>query len=167
MHERTQRLAEQSQRFAEQSRERLAAYAQSGAQAETAMVDPSLPQVLGRAAEDSKQLLTQEVQLAKSEMTRKAKSAGKGAGMFGAAGIAGLFALGALSAGAILALALALPAWLAAVIVGAAYLVVAAVLVVAGRSNMQEATPFMPEQTVRTLSALGGKLSRAWQRGQA
>lgn len=177
-------MRERSQRLAEQSQARVQAYAQSGVpgftsdpastptsvtpyQSSTTVVDAPLPQVLEQVAHDSKQLLTQELHLAKAEMTRKAKDAGKGAGMLGAAAITALFALAVLSAAAILGLAVVMPPAIAALIVGGVYLVVAAVLVVAGRSSVRQATPFVPEQTVRTLGALGSKLGRAWQRGQA
>ncbi|HEU5004016.1 MAG TPA: phage holin family protein [Actinomycetota bacterium] len=129
--------------------------------------EPPLPEVLSEAAQASKQLFTQELQLAKTEMTTKAKQAGKGAGLLGAAGITVLFAIAAFSAAAILGLALVLPAWLAALIVGVVYAVIAGCFAIAGRAGVRSATPLMPEQTVRTLGSLGGQLSRAWRRGQA
>lgn len=184
-------MRERSQRLAEQSQARLQAYAQAGPQAiaqpsppvyadpsppayaasstsaQSVIVDSPLPDVLEHAVQDSKQLLSQEMRLAKTEMTRKAKAAGKGAGLIGAAGVSGLFALAVLTAAAILGLSLVVEPWLAAVIVGGVYALVAAVLLAAGRSSVREATPFVPEHTVRTLGSLGGKLGRAWQRGQA
>ena len=64
-------------------------------------------------------LVRQEVELAKSEMAQKGRIAAPGLGMIGAAGVAGLMAAGALTATAILVLAIFLPEWLAALIVGA------------------------------------------------
>jgi len=129
--------------------------------------EPPLPEVLNEAAQASKDLLTQELRLAKAEMATKAKRAGKGAGLLGAAGITGLFALAAFSAAAILGLAVVLPAWLAAAIVGGVYAVIAGGFAAAGRAGVRSATPLFPQDTVRTLGSLGGTLGRAWRRGQA
>lgn len=169
MHERSQRLAEQAQSKTPPQTHYGGVQSAGLANAPAALgvVDAPLPEVLGEAAGASRDLLAQEVHLATSELTYKAKAAGKGAGMLGAAGIAGLFALAALSAAAILALALVLQPWLAALIVGGIYVLVAAVLLTAGRSTVRQATPFVPEQTIRTLGDLGTRLGRAWQRGQA
>ncbi len=93
------------------------------------------------------QLARDEVELAKSELTRKGKAAGLGGGMFGAAGIVALLALGALTAAAILGLATVIDhAWIAAAIVGAAYLAVAGVLALVGKKSIQKASPLVPEQ---------------------
>ena len=70
--------------------------------------------------------------------------------MFGAAGIVGFLALASLTACLILALAEAVPAWLAALIVAVALGAVAAVLGLRGRDKVQEATPPVP-QTVETV----------------
>ena len=51
-------------------------------------------------------------------MTEKGKTAVPGLEMLGAAGAAGLMAAGALTACAVLVLAIFLPAWLAALVVG-------------------------------------------------
>jgi hypothetical protein len=92
-------------------------------------------------------LARDEVELAKSELTRKGKAAGVGGGMFGAAGIVTLLALGALTAAAILGLATVIDhAWIAAAIVGTAYLAIAGVLALAGRKSIQKASPLVPEQ---------------------
>jgi hypothetical protein len=126
-----------------------------------------IPEVLSQAAEASKALLAQELQLAKAELSEKARSAGTGAGLLGAAGITALFALGALTTAGILALSLALPAWLAALLVGAFYGIVAGLIGMLGKGKVRQAAPLVPEQTIRTLGRLPAKLSRAWQRGQA
>jgi hypothetical protein len=63
-------------------------------------------------------LVRDELKLAQLEMTRKGKQAGIGAGMLGGGGLIALYGLGCLIACAILALNLALAAWLSALIVG-------------------------------------------------
>jgi len=112
--------------------------------------DRSMAELLRQLSEQSSQLARQEVELAKSEMTAKAQRLGAGAGAFGAAGIVGLFALGALSAAAILALAIVLDAWLAALIVGVAYAALAGVLALTGRKEVAAGTPPAPERAIES-----------------
>jgi uncharacterized membrane protein YqjE len=111
----------------------------------------SLPELLQRLSAETTQLVHQEIDLAKVELTQKGRQAGAGAGLFGGAAAVGLAALGALTACIILALNAALPAWLAALIVAAVYAVVAAVLAVQGRDRVKQATPLAPEQTIETV----------------
>lgn len=112
--------------------------------------DRSMAELLRQLSEQSSRLARQEVELAKTEMTAKAQRIGAGAGAFGAAGIMGLFALGALTAAAILALAIVLDAWLAALIVGAAYAALAGILALAGRREVEAGTPPAPERAIES-----------------
>ena len=89
-----------------------------------------------------------ELELAKVELAEKGKKAGVGAGMFGGAGLLGVFAFGALTACIVLALATAIPAWLAALIVAVVYGAIAAVLALRGKTQVRRATPPIPEQAV-------------------
>ena len=96
-------------------------------------------------------LVRQEIQLAQAELTTKGKLAGRGAGMLAGAAVAGLLALIALSAGLLAALDTAMPLWLAALIVTLLWAVIAGVLAARGRTELQRATPPVPEQTVETV----------------
>jgi uncharacterized membrane protein YqjE len=96
-------------------------------------------------------LMRQELDLAKAELSQKATTAGKGAGLFGAAAVAGLLAAGSLTACLILALSEAIPDWLAALIVAVVMGAIAAVLALQGRNRMRAAGPPVPEQTVETV----------------
>jgi sugar phosphate permease len=96
-------------------------------------------------------LMRQEIELAKTEATEKAKKAGVGAGMLGGAGIAALLMLGSLTAFLILVLALALPDWAAALIVTGVWAVVAGVLALRGREKVREVGKPVPEKTVETM----------------
>ena len=107
--------------------------------------------LLKRLSQETTQLVRQEMELAKAEMTQKGKRAGIGAGMFGAAGVVGLLALGALTAFLIMLLDGALANWLSALIVAVVYGAIAGVLALRGRTKVQEATPPVPEQTVETV----------------
>jgi len=68
--------------------------------------------------------------------------------LFGGAGLVALFGAGALVACAILALALIMDAWLAALIVGVVLLAVAGILALVGRSQVQRAAPPLPTEAV-------------------
>ena len=70
-------------------------------------------------------LLKAELAHLKAEFAEKAKYAGVGIGLFVVAAVLGFFALGSLVAAAILGFAVALPAWLAALIVVVALLLIA------------------------------------------
>jgi uncharacterized membrane protein YqjE len=95
-------------------------------------------------------LAKQELRLAKAEMAEKGRKAGPGIGMVGAAGAVGLLAAGTLTAFIVLALDGVMPNWLAALIVGLVYAAIAAGLYFSGKGRVQEAGPLVPEQTVET-----------------
>ena len=99
-------------------------------------------------SEDISTLVRQELALARAEMTEKGKRAGIGIGMFSGAGLLAFFGFGTLLATAILALALVMDAWLAALIVTVVLFIAAAVLALMGKNKVQEATPAMPERAV-------------------
>ena len=113
--------------------------------------DRSMGELLKQLSEQTTRLVHQELELAKAEITQKARQAGQGAGMFGGAGALGLAALGALTACFILALNEIMPAWLAALIVAVIYGAIAAFLALRGRDKVKQATPLVPEQTVETV----------------
>jgi uncharacterized membrane protein YqjE len=96
-------------------------------------------------------LVRQEVELAKVEMSDKAKKAGVGAGYLAAGAVAALLTLGTLTAFLILVLALALPAWASALLVAVVWGAVAAVLALQGRQKLREVGTPVPEQTVETV----------------
>jgi hypothetical protein len=110
--------------------------------------DEPLGVLLKQLSEQSSELARKEAELAKAEMSEKARKFGTGAGAFGGAGLIGLFAFGALTAAAILALATAVDSWLAAVIVAAVYGSIAGVLALTGRKRVEEATPPVPERAI-------------------
>ena len=104
--------------------------------------------LLRRLSEETTTLVKQEVELAKAELQEKGKQAGMGAGMFGGAGLFGVGAFAALTACIIAALELAMPLWLAALIVAVVYAAVAGVLAMSGKRKVKEAAPPVPEQTM-------------------
>src|SRR5689334_13639313 len=89
--------------------------------------DPTLGALVHDMTQQLSTLVRDEMRLAQAEMTQKGKAAGLGIGLFGAAGVVALFGVGTLIATVILALALAIPAWLAALIVTVVLFVVAGI----------------------------------------
>jgi uncharacterized membrane protein YqjE len=112
--------------------------------------DRPASELLKQLSEQTTALVRSEIELAKLELREKGKKAGIGAGMFGGAGVMGLYAVGALTATIILALATFLPGWVAALIVTVIYGAIAGVLALRGKSQVDEATPPVPEQAVDT-----------------
>lgn len=112
--------------------------------------EPSVAELVKQLSEQSSALARKEVELAKLEVTEKAKRTGIGAGMFGGAGLLGVAALGALTACFILALNLAVAGWAAALIVAGVYALIAGGLAITGKSNLQKGTPPAPQQAVES-----------------
>ena len=76
-------------------------------------------------SEQVSDLVKGELELARTELTTKARRAGAGAGLMSAGGLLACYGLAVLLAAAIAALALIWPVWLAAVVVGIVVLVLA------------------------------------------
>ncbi|GLW34159.1 phage holin family protein [Actinoplanes regularis] len=104
--------------------------------------------LVSRLSEQVTTLVRDELTLARMELMAKGRRAGKGAGMLSAAGVLGMYGLGALLVTAGAALALVLPVWAAALIVAGALLAVAGGAALAGRRQVRQAVPPMPEQAL-------------------
>ncbi|MGS2619586.1 phage holin family protein [Micromonospora sp. LZ34] len=115
--------------------------------------EPSTAELVQRATEQISRLVRDELALARAELTQKGKHAGIGIGLFGGGGALALYGLGALVAAAILLLDLAMPAWLAALIVGVLLFVMAGVLALVGKKQVSRAVPPVPAATVRSVRA--------------
>jgi membrane protein len=115
------------------------------------VADESTGQLIARFSQDLSELVRNELRLAQLEIAGKAKRAGVGVGMFGAAGVIALYGLGALIAAAILALALAVSPWSAALIVGCVLLATAGVAALLGKKRVTAASPPMPERAMDNL----------------
>lgn len=113
--------------------------------------DSSTGELVSRLSQDVAELVRNELKLAQVEVAGKAKKAGIGAGLFGAAGIVALYAVGVLIATAILALALVVDAWLAALIVGVVLAAVAGIAALTGKKQVGQAAPPVPTETVESV----------------
>ena len=88
-------------------------------------------------AEDLSALIKAEIALAKAELSGGVKDKAAGAGAFGAAAVLGWLALQGLLITAGFALALVVPAWLAALIVSVVLLVIAGIAGMIGKNKMR------------------------------
>ena len=112
---------------------------------------------------------SQQLERLQTDASAKAKRAGSGAGMFGAAGLCALLALGALTACFVLLLNRVLPADLSAAIVAVAWGLIAATAALRGRDAMRDAVglelgSYLPR---RTIAAVKEDLAQAGNAKQA
>ncbi|MGZ4436106.1 MAG: phage holin family protein [Nocardioidaceae bacterium] len=110
--------------------------------------DPTMGALVHDLTDQMSTLVRDEMRLAQAELTEKGKRAGIGIGMFSAAGLLAFFGFAVLLATVILALALVLPAWVAALIVAVVLFAGAAVAALVGKKNVSQATPPVPEQAI-------------------
>jgi uncharacterized membrane protein YqjE len=113
--------------------------------------EKSVPELVKQITAQSSELARKEIELAEAELSIKSKRAGLGAGMFGTAGVLGLFGLATLTAAAILALALVVPGWAAALIVAGVYLGMAGITALFGGIELRRAKPLAPEQAAESV----------------
>ncbi|GAB3261723.1 phage holin family protein [Alteromonas gracilis] len=113
--------------------------------------EQTLGALIHQLSEQVPQLVRTEVQLAQAELTAKGKAAGVGIGAFGAAGVLALYAVLFLLTAAALGLALVVPGWAAALIVGVAVLVAAGVAAMVGKREVTQAVPPAPERTIENV----------------
>jgi uncharacterized membrane protein YqjE len=113
--------------------------------------DEPVGALVHRLTEQIPELVRSEMRLAQAELTQKGRKAGLGIGMFSAAGLFAFLGLATLITTAILALALAVPAWAAALIVAGVLFVVAALAALLGKKEVGQATPPAPERTIENV----------------
>ncbi len=106
--------------------------------------DKSTSELVATLSDDLRRLLRAETRLAVTEITRKARRAGLGAGALVTAGAFALLGGAALAACAALALARVLPSWLAALLVAAGLLILAGLTATIGLLALRAATPPLP-----------------------
>lgn len=94
------------------------------------------------------ELLQAEIESLKAEISGKLKAAGIGAGLLVGAGVFAFFAALVFTAAAVLALALVLPAWAAALIVGGILLLLAALIGLVGYTQLKRGVPPTPTHTI-------------------
>jgi hypothetical protein len=115
--------------------------------------DRSIGELIGDLTRETTQLVRQEINLAKTEMTVKAAKVGKDIGLIAAGGVLAFTGVLALVAFLILGLVrLGLGPWLAALIVGLVLAGIGAALAMSGLKKLREVDP-VPHQTVEALKS--------------
>ncbi len=93
-------------------------------------------------------LVAGEIELLKQEMIRKLKALGVGAALLVVALIFVFGTLGVLLTAAVLALALVMPGWLAALLVAAVLLIIAVIFGLVGYRTLKKGIPPIPSETI-------------------
>ncbi|MFC4374518.1 phage holin family protein [Nocardia halotolerans] len=109
----------------------------------------SVTELVDDATQQISRLVRDEIGLARAEMQGRTKGIARGAGIAGAGGLLAFYGGIALTAAAVLALALVLPHWAAALIVGAALVVVGGGLGLLGKKNVTESAPPVPREAAQ------------------
>jgi MFS family permease len=112
--------------------------------------DRSLGELFSTLANQTSNLVRQEVDLARTEMTQKVSSLGREAGIIGAGAVLALGAFGALVATLIVVLDIWLPLWAAALIVAVVLGIIGFVLIQQGLNAIKRIDP-APRTTIATL----------------
>ena len=111
----------------------------------------SIGELVARITQETSALVRDELRLAQAEMARKGKYAGLGAGLLGGGALFAVLGLGTLVAAAVLGLAVALPGWLAALIVAVALFAVAGTAALLGKKEITAAVPPVPEEALQSV----------------
>ncbi|MFV1363633.1 MULTISPECIES: phage holin family protein [Mycolicibacterium] len=114
--------------------------------------DASIGELMGQLSTQTSRLVRDEMRLAQKEFQESAKHAGIGAGLFSVAGLLAFFGVATFITAGIAALALVLPVWAAALIVGGVLFIAAGIAALVGRKQTDEVTPAVP-RTVETVKA--------------
>jgi len=110
----------------------------------------SIGELTKAISRDATALVRAEVQLAKDEMSAKAKESAVGGGMLATAALFGVAAFGTLVACAVAALSTAMATWLAALIVAVVLIVVAAIVGAIAVRRLRKAQPPAPTETIES-----------------
>jgi len=110
-----------------------------------AEADKSLGELFSQLSHDFSELVSTQVELAKTEIKEEVTRAGKGLGMLGGAAFAGYLAIVLLSFGAAWGLDAVMPTGWAFLIVGALWAIVAGVLFLTGRDRLRAVNPLPPQ----------------------
>jgi len=116
--------------------------------------------LLSELTHETTTLFRKEVQLAKAELSQKVSQAASGAGMAVAGGLILFVGIQVLVATAVIALALVVDWWLAALIVALVVLAIGGVVLMKGVGNLK-ADRLTPQRTITSL-----RDNAHWARGQ-
>lgn len=120
----------------------------------------SLGELFGELSRETSTLVRQEIQLAKTEISHKATEAGKDIAFIAAGGAIAYVGLIVLAFAVVYLLALVVPGWLSALIVGAVIAGIGYYLVQKGLKSLKHAN-LAPQRTIETL-----KEDKEWAKEQ-
>ncbi len=123
--------------------------------------DRSLGELFGELRDQTQKLISQEVRLAKAELSQKGAQAGKAVGFVAAGGLVAYAGLLAIIAGIILVLGQVAPVWLAAVIVGLIVTLTGYLVIQKGLNDLKPER-LKPERTMTTM-----RENKEWLQSQA
>ena len=123
--------------------------------------EASVGELLTQLSAQTSRLVRDEMHLAQREIRESVRHAAKGAGLVSAAGVLAFLGAATLIAAAVGALALILPVWAAALIVGAVLLAAAGITAVVSRREAERVTPAAP----RTMSNVRQDIEEVRVRG--
>jgi len=112
--------------------------------------DPTLGELISRLGQQAGDLVRDEVELAKTELTHSAKRAGKGAGFIAAGAALGYAGLLAAIATCIILLALVVKLWISALVITGLVIAGALLLVMLGINAMKRES-LAPKHTLETI----------------
>jgi len=112
--------------------------------------DRSLGELFADLSKETSLLVRQEVDLAKTEMSQKASQVGKDVGYMAVGGVIIYAGFLAIMAAVILILAIFIPSWLSALIVGVVIAGIGYFVLQKGRDRLKQSS-LAPEQTIETL----------------
>jgi len=112
----------------------------------------STSDLVSRAAAQMSTLVRDELALARTEMTTKARRAGLGAGLFGGAGVLVAYGIGLVLALAVIGLDAVWPLWAAILTVAVVVFAIAGTSALLGRSRLRQAAPPVPTEAVEGVS---------------
>jgi protein-S-isoprenylcysteine O-methyltransferase Ste14 len=110
----------------------------------------SIGELTKAISRDATALVRAEVQLAKDEVSAKAKESAAGGAMLAVAALLGVAAFGTLVATAVAALSTTMATWLAALIVAVVLIVIAAIVGAVAVSRLRKAQPPAPTETIES-----------------
>ncbi len=110
----------------------------------------SLAEITRDILRDIQDIIQGEIRLVRAEFSEKARQLRQASLLFAMAAVCGLLGAVCVAAAGVAALALALPLWLSALIIGILLCVIAAGAAIAGRTRIQQVDP-VPRRTVQTL----------------
>ncbi len=110
----------------------------------------SLGEIVQDVLRDVQEVIRSEMRLARAEVSEKARKAGKAGGLLGAAAFCGILAAACLVTTGIAALALAMPVWLAALLMCIFLGCIGGACYAGGRARLRR-VDMKPQQTIETI----------------